>query len=78
MSFSACNFLEQLGNGNNTKPDEEVNPDDSKPEVKPEELVPDSELTSKTYTENNAIFANPERGFYKHFDCLSSSASPLS
>ena len=77
VSFSACNFLEQLGTGNNTNPDEELNQDGSKPEVKPDEIVPDSELTSKSYTENDAIFANPERGFYKHFDCLSSSASAL-
>lgn len=43
-----------------------------------EDLVPDSELTSRTFSESDKIFANPERGFYKHYDFLSSSASPLS
>ena len=43
----------------------------------PEELVPDTQMTSVSYKESDAIFANPERGFYKHFDCLKSTASPL-
>ena len=49
------------------------------PEVpgNPEELVPDTQMTSVSYKESDAIFANPERGFYKHFDCLKSTASPL-
>ena len=43
----------------------------------PSEVVPDELLCSETFTESDKIFANPERGFYKHYDCLSSSASPL-
>ena len=35
-------------------------------------------LTHLTFTESDAIFANPERGFYKMFDFTSASASPLS
>lgn len=42
-----------------------------------DELVPDSELVTSVFTESDKVFANPERGFYKHYDCLKSSASPL-
>lgn len=43
----------------------------------PEELVPDKDLVSVSYVESEDIFANPERGFYKHYDFLSASAAPL-
>ena len=49
-----------------------------KPEQNPSEVIPDEELTLVEFTESNKIFANPERGFYKHYDFLNSSASPLS
>lgn len=49
-----------------------------KPDQNPSEVIPDEELTLVEFTESNKIFANPERGFYKHYDFLSSSASPLS
>ena len=35
-------------------------------------------LVHLTFTESDKTFANPERGFYKHFDFTSASASPLS
>ena len=35
-------------------------------------------MTHKVYEESSKNFANPERGFYRHVDFLSSSASPLS
>ena len=35
-------------------------------------------LTHLTFSESDDIFANPERGFYKHFDFKSASDSPLS
>ena len=49
-----------------------------KPDQNPSEVIPDEELTLVEFTESNKIFANPERGFYKHYDFLNSSASPLS
>ena len=49
-----------------------------KPEQNPSEVIPDEELTLVEFTESNKIFANPERGFYKHYDFLNSSATPLS
>ena len=49
-----------------------------KPDQNPSEVIPDEELTLIEFTESNKIFANPERGFYKHYDFLNSSASPLS
>ena len=52
--------------------------DDKSDTTPPDELVPDENLVTVTYKESNAIFANPERGFYKHYDFLNSSASPLS
>ena len=42
-----------------------------------EELVPSSALSHVEYTESTKDIANPERGFYKHYDFLSASASPL-
>ena len=48
------------------------------PDQNPSEVIPDNELTLVEFTESNKIFANPERGFYKHYDFLNSSASPLS
>lgn len=68
-SFMACASPEQPENDNKDIPENQV---------KPEDLVPDSELVTESFSENDRIFANPERGFYKHFDCLKSSASPLS
>ena len=65
LAFAACSFIATPNGGTN----------DTTP---PEELVPDQDLVSVSYKESNAIFANPERGFYKHYDFLSSSASPLS
>ena len=35
-------------------------------------------LAHVSYSESDEIFANPERGFYKHFDFKSASDSPLS
>ena len=64
LAFAAC--------GPEAKPEDQVN------NTPPEELVPDENLVSKTFKESTAIFANPERGFYKHYDFLNSSASPLS
>ena len=64
LAFAAC--------GPEAKPEDQVN------NTPPEELVPNDELVSKTFKESTAIFANPERGFYKHYDFLNSSASPLS
>ena len=64
LAFAAC--------GPEVKPEDQVN------NTPPEELVPDENLVSKTFKESTAIFANPERGFYKHYDFLNSSASPLS
>ena len=49
-----------------------------KPEQNPSEVIPDEELTLVEFTESNKNFANPERGFYKHYDFLNSSATPLS
>ena len=49
-----------------------------KPDQNPSEVIPDEELALVEFTESNKIFANPERGFYKHYDFLNSSASPLS
>ena len=49
-----------------------------KPDQNPSEVIPDEELTLVEFTESNKIFANPERGFYKHYDFLNSSATPLS
>ena len=48
------------------------------PSGNPSDLVPDNELATVEFKESDKIFANPERGFYKHYDFLSSSASPLS
>ena len=64
LAFAAC--------GPEATPEDQVN------NTPPEELVPDENLVSKTFKESTAIFANPERGFYKHYDFLNSSASPLS
>lgn len=64
LAFAACGPKHEPENDANTTP--------------PEELVPDTELVSVAFNESNAIFANPERGFYKHYDFLNSSASPLS
>lgn len=36
-----------------------------------------SEMTHVSYTESTKSFANPERGFYKHYDFMSASDSPL-
>ena len=49
-----------------------------KPDQNPSEVIPDEELALVEFNESNKIFANPERGFYKHYDFLNSSASPLS
>ena len=48
------------------------------PSGNPSDLVSDSELEQVTFQESDKIFANPERGFYKHYDFLNSSAAPLS
>ena len=64
LAFAACEPEADPETGVNTTP--------------PEELVPDEALVNVTFKEANAIFANPERGFYKHYDFLSSSDAPLS
>ena len=48
------------------------------PSGNPSDIVPDKELETVVFKDSDKIFANPERGFYKHYDFLSSSASPLS
>ena len=64
LAFAAC--------GPEAKPENDVNT------TPPEAIVPDDQLISRTMVHTSEIFANPERGFYKHYDFLSSSASPLS
>jgi hypothetical protein len=64
LAFAACGPKDEPENDVNTTP--------------PEEIVPDDQLISRTMVHTSEIFANPERGFYKHYDFLSSSASPLS
>ena len=64
LAFAACGPKAEPENDVNTTP--------------PEAIVPDDQLISRTMVHTSEIFANPERGFYKHYDFLSSSASPLS
>ena len=64
LAFAAC--------GPEAEPENDVNT------TPPEAIVPDDQLISRTMVHTSEIFANPERGFYKHYDFLSSSASPLS
>lgn len=58
----------------------EQNPDDGyQAPTPPDEPTEDYDgLTRLEFEESDKIFANPERGFYKHYDFLKSSASPLS
>ena len=42
-----------------------------------EELVPSNLMSHRSMKSSDEIFANPERGFYKHYDFMSASASPL-
>lgn len=42
-----------------------------------EALVPTAQLVKTTMEPNDDIFANPERGFYKHYDFMKASSSPL-
>ena len=62
--FAGCNTETRPGNGNNQAQE----PD------KPQDI---SEMIHAEYKESLNTFANPERGFYKHYDFMSSSASPL-
>ena len=64
LAFAACSPK--------AEPENEIN------NTPPEELVPNENLVNVAFKESDAIFANPERGFYKHYDFLNSSASPLS
>lgn len=64
LAFAAC--------GPEASPENEID------DTPPEELVPDDQLTSRVMVQTSEIFANPERGFYKHYDFLSSSSAPLS
>ena len=63
MTFAGCNI--------------EVKPGDDNQAQEPEKPQDTSEMTHTEYKESTKAFANPERGFYKHYDFMSSSASPL-